>query len=186
MYPNWVHPFLEEMRVDGNVSRSARAAGVCSSAAYALRKANSDFATAWADAYEDAGDRLLAEARRRAVDGIEEPVVYQGQLTPVFEYDADGRLVLEQQGVDKDGAPVMRPRQARRADGTLQWLTLNKRSDPILMMLLKGHKKVMFADRTELTGADGAPVEIDATTRRARIAAIMARAEERRAFGDLA
>lgn len=182
----WIAPFLAALRIDGNVSRAARVAGISSSTAYALRKTDADFAAAWADAHEDAGDNLIAEARRRAVDGVNEPVIYQGQPTPVFERDGDGEIVMYEFGKDLLGKPMMRPRQMRDADGNLQWLTVNKKSDALLTLLLKGYKKTLFADRTELTGADGAPVEIDAVTRRARIAAIMAKAELRKQFDGIA
>lgn len=186
MTPDWITPFLSALRIDGNVSRAARVAGVSSSTAYALRKTDADFAAAWADAHEDAGDNLIHEARRRAVDGINEPVIYQGQPTPVFERDADGEIVMYEFGKDLLGKPMMRPRQQRDADGNLIWLSVNKKSDALLTLLLKGYKKTLFAERTELTGANGAPVEIDATTRRARIAALMTKAAERKRFGDLA
>lgn len=198
MSPNWIIPFLEQLRIDGNVSRAARVAGISSTTAYALRKEDGGFAMLWQDAHEDAGDNLIAEARRRAVDGINEPVVYQGQLTPIWERDANGDMVYIEHEVDappglKDaaGKPVktvkqQRPVQARAENGELLWLTLNKKSDALLTLLLKGYKKTLFADRTELTGADGAPVEIDATTRRARLAAILAKAQQRKDFSDIA
>lgn len=186
MSPNWITPFLQQLRIDGNVSRAARVAGISSTTAYARRREDADFAAAWADAHEDAGDNLIHEARRRAVDGVNEPVIYQGQPTPVFERDALGEVAMYEAGQDKDGKPILRPRQARDAEGNLVWLSVNKKSDALLTLLLKGYKKTLFADRTELTGANGAPVEIDATTRRARIAAILAKAELRKSFGDLA
>lgn len=186
MSDTWIAPFLAALRIDGNVSRAARAAGIDSTVAYVRRKTDADLAEAWRIAHEDAGDNLIAEARRRAVDGVNEPVIYQGQPTPMFERDNNGEVVLYQTGVDLTGKPIMHPRQARDADGALVWLTVNKRSDALLTLLLKGYKKQLFAERTELTGADGAPVEIDATTRRARIAAIMAGAQARKAFGDIA
>lgn len=186
MSPNWIIPFLEQLRIDGNVSRAARVAGISSTTAYALRKEDGGFAMLWQDAHEDAGDNLIAEARRRAVDGVNEPVVYQGQLTPIWERDASGSIVLETYGEDKEGRPMQRPVQARAENGELLWLTLNKKSDALLTLLLKGYKKTLFADRTELTGADGAPVEIDATTRRARLAAILAKAQQRKDFSDIA
>lgn len=184
MSPDWIVPFLQQLRIDGNVSRSARVAGISSTTAYARRKDDADFAAMWHDAHEDAGDNLIAEARRRAVDGVNEPVVYQGQLTAIWERDEVGQVVVEE--YEAKGVKHTRPVQARAANGELLWLTVNKKSDGLLTLLLKGYKKTLFADRTELTGADGAPVEIDATTRRARIAAILAKAQQRKDFGDMA
>jgi hypothetical protein len=201
MYAPWVAPFLEQLTDTGNVSASARSVGVSSTSVYALRKTDADFAAAWDQALEDAADTLEAEARRRAVQGVQEPVVYQGQLTPVWERDANGDLVMEDYETiappglkDDEGNPVLkitnqRPVQARDEHGRPMWLTVTKYSDALLALLLKGRRKKVFADRTELTGADGAPVAIDESTRVARVAQLLAIAEKRAAgddFTDLA
>ena len=47
---------------------------------YELRKADPGFASAWEEAEEIAADRLEEEARRRAVEGVEEPLVSAGRL----------------------------------------------------------------------------------------------------------
>lgn len=78
VYAHWVAPFLDHLKTSCNVSASCRAAGISHSAAYALRDKDGDFAAAWDDALEQAYDHLEAEARRRAFEGTEEPVFYQG------------------------------------------------------------------------------------------------------------
>ena len=81
----------------------------------------------------------------------------------------------------------MQPKQAMR-DGKPVWLTVRKPSDALLALLLKGRRKSVFADRTELTGANGGPVGVaDESTRAARMAQIIAMAQDRRdaeRFGD--
>lgn len=170
MSASWVVPFLQALASGCTVSEAAQAAGITSSTAYNLRRNDADFAEAWRVALEDSTDVLEREARRRAIDGVEEPVVYQGQLTPVFERDEHGQVVTTE-----DGKPV----QARNADGSLRWLTVRKPSDALLALLLKGRRKEFSTERTELTGADGAPVAIDATTRAARVAALLQAAKAR-------
>ena len=186
MYAPWVTPFLDELTASGNVSASARAVGVSSTAVYALKAKDADFAAAWEQANEDATDILEAEARRRAVRGVQEPIVYQGQLTPVWKRDASGQPVLEVYNEAGDTRPV----QETDHEGRPVWLTVTKHSDSLLALLLKGHRKRVFADRTELTGADGGPVVMDKTTRDARVAYLIAQATKRKAeaddFGDLA
>lgn len=54
-------------------------------------------------------------------------------------------------------------------------------SDALLALLLKGRRKTVYAERTELTGANGGPVATaDEGTRAARIAALMQAAKARR------
>lgn len=158
----WITPFLMALRNTGVVSRAAHAAGISSSLAYTRRKEDADFAAAWDNAIEDATDMLEAEARRRAVEGIEEPVVYQGQLTPIYERDEHGEIVMAEYdtGARTDtGEPIMgrRPKQLV-IDGKPQWLTVNKRSDALLQFLLKGLRARYSTERTEVTGKDGAPL----------------------------
>lgn len=184
MRPTWVLGFLEALRATGNVAASCRAVDVSSALVYGLKARDADFACDWDNALEDATDTLELEARRRAVQGVDEPVVYQGQLTPVWERDADGELVMQEYeaGTDKDGKPVMgqRPRQLV-INGKPQWLTVNKKSDPMLMFLLKGLRKKYGTETTELTGKDGAPIQLDASTRAARVASLMELARQRKA-----
>ncbi|MBA3033575.1 MAG: terminase [Gammaproteobacteria bacterium] len=70
--------FLAELAIDGNVTRAANATGVDRSNAYQRRLRNPDFAKRWDDAIEAATDAIEAEAHRRAVDGVEEPIFYKG------------------------------------------------------------------------------------------------------------
>jgi hypothetical protein len=186
MEPQWVAPFLAALASGCTVSEAAQHAGVSSSAPYARRRNDADFTAAWDTALEDSADILEREARRRAIDGVEEPVVYQGQLTPIWERDEAGNIVMDQRLVvvkDKEGneREVLQetPRQARNLDGSLKWLTIRKPSDALLAMLLKGRRKSVFADRTELAGVPGAPIVVDETVRSARIAALLEAAKKR-------
>ena len=72
--------FLESLASTGNVSASAAAVGLSRNTIYILRREDEEFADAFADAIEQATDALEAEARRRALDGVEEPVVSAGRL----------------------------------------------------------------------------------------------------------
>ena len=71
--------FLELLRQDPNVSAAAREVGVARATAYSLRTRDAAFAAAWDDAVQEAVDHVEAELRRRAVEGVEEPVFYQGK-----------------------------------------------------------------------------------------------------------
>jgi len=86
--------FLNTLRESCNVSESARAAGISRSAAYEWRDADADFAAAWLEAEEEAGDRLEREAWRRAVDGTDKPVMFQGRITDTYKEYSDRMLEI--------------------------------------------------------------------------------------------
>lgn len=189
----WTNAFLSALASGCTVSEAADAAGIASSTAYGLKYRDADFAEAWRLAMEDSVDLLEREARRRAIDGVEEPVIFQGQPTYVYETDDRGDTVMdtvqvEQPDLETGGMKlvnVQRPRRKLDADGNPVVLTVRKPSDSLLALLLKGRRKDVFSDRTELTGAGGGPVAIDATMRAARMAALLKKAQERKEIDDI-
>ncbi len=72
--------FLATLAESGNVTVAAQAAGVSRSGVYVQRQLDDAFAKAWEEAEEVAADRLEAEAWRRAVEGVAEPLVSAGKL----------------------------------------------------------------------------------------------------------
>lgn len=71
--------FIEELAENGGiVSRAAKHVGVSRVALYAKRNANMGFAKRWAEAINAGTDVLEEEAFRRAVEGTDRPVYYQG------------------------------------------------------------------------------------------------------------
>jgi hypothetical protein len=72
--------FLEALSETGNVTAATQIAGTSRTRVYALRKEDSSFAAAWEEAEQIAADGLEAEARRRAVAGVQEPLVSAGKL----------------------------------------------------------------------------------------------------------
>lgn len=72
--------FLEHLAKSGNVSDSGRFAGVQRSTLYHWKETDAAFASQWEDALEDAADILEAEARRRALEGYDEPITYAGKV----------------------------------------------------------------------------------------------------------
>ena len=94
----WTAPrrraFLRKLAETGNVSEAARASKVSRSHAYALKVTDAEFAAEWADALESATDVLEAEARHRAVDGVEQPHFHQGQVTGSVRKYSDSLLMF--------------------------------------------------------------------------------------------
>jgi hypothetical protein len=193
---NWEQPFLAALSVTGVLLTAANLANIDRVAVWRRRQSDPEFAKACEDAIKQAADALEEEARRRALEGAQEPVIYQGQPTYVYETDEAGYPIMdtvqeEQPGFDDKGAPIVRlvdvkrPRRKLDANGQPVILTVAKKSDALLALLLRGRRKEVFADRTELTGADAGPVTFaDASKRQARLAALVKLAEARKALED--
>jgi hypothetical protein len=82
--------FLEALASTGSVTAAIAVANTSRTRVYELRKADPAFANAWQEAEEIATDRLEDEARRRAVEGIAEPLVSAGKLVR----EDDGQPIL--------------------------------------------------------------------------------------------
>lgn len=174
---DWVPNFLKSLAEHGIVRTAANLAAVDRTTVYRRKESDEEFAKAFDDAMETAIDTLEQEARRRALHGVEEPVIYQGQPTPLFERDAAGNVVMDDGG---------RPKLRMNPDGTVALLTIRKPSDAMMALMLKGRRKRVFADRTEITGADGGPVKhADESSRAARAAQLLAVAQARKDANDL-
>ena len=88
----WIDLFLRELRVHGLINTAATAAGVTRRRVDSLRAADAEFEYAMDDALEAAADVLEIEARRRAVEGVEKGVYFQGTLTATEQVYSDGLL----------------------------------------------------------------------------------------------
>lgn len=188
---DWREPFLAALREVPVVRYAADKVGMNRTAVYHARTADPAFAEAWDQAMEDGIDRAEEEAMRRAVVGFDEPVVHKGQLTPLYEHDEHGNIVHEKRPTghfDEDGEPVysLEPKPLM-VNGRPQFLTVRKHSDALLALVLKGRRKKVYAERTEITGADGGPMStVDETTKAARLARLMALAQQRKDLEDIA
>jgi hypothetical protein len=82
----WKSVFLDALAKLGNVTSAMNAAKVDRPTVYRHRKIDQSFAAKWRSALREAGDVLEAEAWRRAVDGVTEPVAIAGQREEVQKY----------------------------------------------------------------------------------------------------
>jgi hypothetical protein len=110
--------FLKAFSECGNIGESARRAKVARSLHYVWLR-DPEYKQAFEEAGEHATDILVEEARRRAHDGWEEPVIYQGEL---------------QYQLDKQGNLTQIPLAVRKYDSTL------------LMFLIKGRRPEMYRE----------------------------------------
>ena len=73
--------FIKTLALTGKVIAAARAAGYADSIHLnRMRKDDEEFAKQWEEALDSAGDMVEAEAFRRAIEGILEPVYYKGEI----------------------------------------------------------------------------------------------------------
>ncbi len=86
--------FLEVVRTTCNVSEAARAIGMARQSLYDARTRDNEFARLWHQAIEEAADCLEREAWRRAVEGWDEPVFYQGKAVGAVRKYSDRMLEL--------------------------------------------------------------------------------------------
>src|SRR5947209_17637730 len=118
--------FLAAFSECGTIKEAARCADISRQSHYDWLRSSSDYAVAFAEAENEAGEALEAEARRRAVEGFVEPVVYQGKLC----YEID------------------------EATGEKKPIGIRKFSDTLLIFLMKGAIPEKYKDRVESTSTN--------------------------------
>ena len=121
--------FLRAFAHRGIVLEGCRAAGVSRDAVYHWRETSEWFSTLYDIAVEEAADRIEAEAIRRAVDGYDEPVIYQGMPTLVTDPNT----------------------------GEQRQLTVRKYSDALMALVLKGARPEKYREnhKVEVEGGAG-------------------------------
>lgn len=77
-WPVWARGFLAHFALTGNITASAAAVDIDRGTATRLRERDKSFDAACKEAHAQSSDYLEMEARRRAVDGWEEPVYGSG------------------------------------------------------------------------------------------------------------
>jgi hypothetical protein len=87
--------FLKELRVNGGfVGKACEAVAISRKSVYAWRETDLEFAAEWDRAVELATEDLEKEARRRAYDGVQEPVFYQGEICGHVQKFSDTLLMF--------------------------------------------------------------------------------------------
>lgn len=86
--------FIAELARSGNVAAAARMAKLARGTVYSLRQGDPEFRRRWDEALEEAVDLLEAEARARAVDGVDQPHFHQGRITGTVRKYSDALLMF--------------------------------------------------------------------------------------------
>lgn len=123
--------FLEAYSRLGTITHAAESAGVARDMHYRWLETDS-YAKEYGAAQERFVDRVRDAVRLRAIDGWEEPIVYQGRIQTFRLLDDNGDVIK-----DKNGNPVEFP------------ATVRKFSERLLELLAKA-KAPEFKDKLEL------------------------------------
>lgn len=130
--------FLAAYIASASVTKAAKAAKIDRALHYRWLAEDEAYAQAFAAAQREAAQALEDEAVRRAHEGHEEPLTYQGQ----FSYPVD-----EKTGKRKKGAKP---------------LAITRYSDGLLQFLLKGFRPEKYAHKSvEISGPAGGPIKLE-------------------------
>jgi len=86
--------FLHRLMNTGNISAAVRDSGLSRSTVYFWRAHDPEFAARWDEALAEATDKLVFEARRRALDGIEEVQYFKGEPVGTIRKYSDQLLMF--------------------------------------------------------------------------------------------
>lgn len=86
--------FLQNFAQHGVVLHACKEAGVCRGSFYKWLESDGQFKALYAQAEQDAVDELEREAKRRAVDGWEEPVYQKGEQVGTVRKFSDNLLIM--------------------------------------------------------------------------------------------
>lgn len=86
--------FIADLSRHGNVSKALKKAKCSRAWVYEKRQTDLEFAEAFADAKACGIEVLIDEAHRRAYDGVEEGVYYQGELVDTVQKFSDTLLMF--------------------------------------------------------------------------------------------
>lgn len=132
----WQSIAIKAMASGATVTEAAALAGKDRATIYRHLESNEQFKKDFDDATEQGTDVLEAEATRRAVNGVDEPVIYQGQVTFI--------------GIDKDGnsCDPSAPIAVKHVP-----LTIRKPSDTLMIFMLKARRPNKFRDNSKIEHA---------------------------------
>lgn len=181
--PEKLTAFCAALAETCNVGKACKAIDVSRYTAYKWRKDMPKFAEAWDDAMKAGLLALEDEAHRRAFEGVREPLVHQGQMTYEYERDDRGRIIYDEEvEVNGEERTVIRtPRLKLDENGEPMVSTVRKYSDTLAIFLLKAHAPEKYRENSkmELSGPNNGPIQMDSTTRSARLATLVAKLKAR-------
>lgn len=140
--PEKLTAFCAALAETCQVGKAAAAVGISRYTAYIWRKNDPEFAERWDEAMKAGLLVLEDEMHRRAVDGVAEPVLHQGQPTYITElYTGEDGKPASRLKLDEHGQPIP--------------MTVRKYSDTLAIFLAKAHDPEKYRDnsRVEMAGS---------------------------------
>lgn len=135
-----IQVFLDTLAQTCQIRAAARAAGYSASALYRRRKADPVFANAWDEALHVGLYLMEDEARRRAHDGVDEPLMFRGRFIYKRNYSAIDPKTGEP--FDPSHAPIVRDEH-----GNPMIQTRKTYSDRLMLALLRMHAPEKYGER---------------------------------------
>lgn len=178
--PEKLTAFCAALAETGIVARACKAVGISRVTAYEWRDEDPAFKARWEKALKVGVTALEDEAHRRAFEGVDKPLVHQGQFTPMFvpAKDEQGNVIMEEVA---EG--VTRPKFIPLLDdeGRQQIATMKEYSDTLAIFLLKAHNPDKYREnsKVQLTGPDDGPVQVE--HKASALAEIFEKAKSRKA-----
>jgi hypothetical protein len=86
---------LQVLATGASVYKAALAAGIGRTTAYEWRENDPDFRARWDEAVENGIDLMEDEALRRAVNGTDKPVFYQGEVCGEVKEYSDTLMIFQ-------------------------------------------------------------------------------------------
>jgi hypothetical protein len=86
--------FLAAYAETGTIKQAAKIAGIERKSHYLWLEKDPEYVEMFKSAREQAGDQLEQEARRRAIEGVPEPVWYRGQIVGEVQKYSDTLLIF--------------------------------------------------------------------------------------------
>lgn len=138
--------FCAALAETANVGRACRAIGMGRTTAYDWREEDPEFAEKWDRAMRIGVTALEDEATRRAFEGVDDPVIHQGQFQYMLvpKLTRGGKPVMDR----ATGQPKMVP--AFNEDGSRKVASVKKYSDSLAAMLLKAHAPDKYRDNSKV------------------------------------
>lgn len=125
--------FFDGIEAGYGVGLAARQAGYGRTSVYNYRNEDPEFAEQWDEAKENYIEELEAEADRRAIEGIEKDVYYQGRKVGTQREYSDALLMFRLKAM----APERyRDRQEVKHDGKVD--SKVELADPVLNIIIDG------------------------------------------------